>query len=227
MDQAKHSKMVSFIWGIAADVLRDLFKRGKYPDVILPMCVLRRLDAVLEPTKELVLEMKKTLDKARIADQRDALCEAALEELGERLSASELRLLYKATSWRDEAAPPVIAKLHKAGKAKADPIHGIFSAKIEGENALVEYEADSELRDTEQVPLVEEIAAFIRREVLPYAPDAWVDESKTKIGYEITFTRHFYKPQPLGSVTKIVCKLAIYRSNGRLVSHRDAVEYFV
>ena len=51
MDQATHNKIVSFIWGIADDVLRDLFKRGKYPDVILPMCVIRRMDAVLEPTK--------------------------------------------------------------------------------------------------------------------------------------------------------------------------------
>jgi type I restriction enzyme M protein len=52
MDQATHNKIVSFIWGIADDVLRDLFRRGKYPDVILPMCVLRRLDAVLESTKK-------------------------------------------------------------------------------------------------------------------------------------------------------------------------------
>lgn len=51
MNQGLHNKIVSFIWGIADDVLRDLFKRGKYPDVILPMCVIRRLDAVLEPTK--------------------------------------------------------------------------------------------------------------------------------------------------------------------------------
>jgi type I restriction-modification system DNA methylase subunit len=55
MDQATHNKIVSFIWGIADDVLRDLFKRGKYPDVILPMCVIRRMDAVLEPTKQKVL----------------------------------------------------------------------------------------------------------------------------------------------------------------------------
>jgi type I restriction-modification system DNA methylase subunit len=48
MEQAVHNKIVSFIWGIADDVLRGLFKRGKYPDVILPMCVLRRLDAVVE-----------------------------------------------------------------------------------------------------------------------------------------------------------------------------------
>ena len=54
MDQATHNKIVSFIWGIADDVLRDLFVRGKYRDVILPMTVLRRLDAVLEPTKQAV-----------------------------------------------------------------------------------------------------------------------------------------------------------------------------
>ena len=65
MDQATHNKIVSFIWGIADDVLRDLFKRGKYPDVILPMCVIRRLDAVLEPTKKAVLDTKKMLDEAR------------------------------------------------------------------------------------------------------------------------------------------------------------------
>src|ERR1035441_64552 len=64
MDQATHNKIVSFIWGIADDVLRDLFKRGKYPDVILPMFVLRRMDAVLEPTKKAVLETREMLDKA-------------------------------------------------------------------------------------------------------------------------------------------------------------------
>ena len=77
MDQATHNKIVSFIWGIADDVLRDLFKRGKYPDVILPMCVLRRMDAVLEPTKQAVLESKKMLDDAGITEQRAALCHAA------------------------------------------------------------------------------------------------------------------------------------------------------
>src|SRR5580693_4335577 len=69
MDQATHNKIVSFIWGIADDVLRDLFKRGKYPDVILPMCVIRRMDAVLEPTKQAVLDIKKLLDDAQITEQ--------------------------------------------------------------------------------------------------------------------------------------------------------------
>jgi len=77
VDQATHNKIVSFIWGIADDVLRDLFKRGKYPDVILPMCVVRRMDAVLEPTKQNVLDTKKMLDEARITEQRAALCDAA------------------------------------------------------------------------------------------------------------------------------------------------------
>ena len=77
MDQATHNKIVSFIWGIADDLLRDLFVRGKYRDVILPMFVLRRLDAVLEPTQKLVLETKEMLDKAGITEQRAALCGAA------------------------------------------------------------------------------------------------------------------------------------------------------
>ena len=77
MGQATHNKIVSFIWGIADDVLRDLFKRGKYPDVILPMCVIRRMDAVLEPTKQAVLATRRMLDDARISEQRAALCAAA------------------------------------------------------------------------------------------------------------------------------------------------------
>ena len=73
----------------------------------------------------------------------------------------------------------------------------------------IEYEPDTDLRDTEQVPLLEEggIEAFFQREVLPYATDAWIDHSKTRIGYEISFTRHFYKPQPLRSLEDIKADL--------------------
>ncbi len=66
MDQATHNKIISFIWSVADDVLRDLFKRGKYPDVILPMCVIRRMDAVLEPTRQRVLDIRAMLDAAHI-----------------------------------------------------------------------------------------------------------------------------------------------------------------
>ncbi len=76
MGQATHNKIVSFIWGIANDEQRDLFKRGKYPDVILPMCVLRRMDAVLEPTMQAVLDTKKMLDEVHITEQRAAKADA-------------------------------------------------------------------------------------------------------------------------------------------------------
>ena len=69
----------SFIWGIADDVLRDVYVRGKYRDVILPMTVIRRLDAVLEPTKDAVLRMKDQLDDAGITNQDAALRPAAGE----------------------------------------------------------------------------------------------------------------------------------------------------
>ena len=69
--------IANFIWGIADDVLRDVYVRGKYRDVILPMTVIRRLDAVLEPTKQNVLGMKKTLDAAGITNQDEVLKSAA------------------------------------------------------------------------------------------------------------------------------------------------------
>src|SRR4051794_1185904 len=66
VNSSTHAKIVSFIWGIADDVLRDLYVRGKYRDVILPFTVLRRLDSVLEPTKKAVLSMKSALDANQI-----------------------------------------------------------------------------------------------------------------------------------------------------------------
>ena len=77
MDNQVHNQIVSFIWGIADDCLRDVYVRGKYRDVILPMTVIRRLDAMLESTKQAVLGMKKKLDAAGIDNQWPALCNAA------------------------------------------------------------------------------------------------------------------------------------------------------
>ena len=69
--------IANYIWGIADDVLRDLYQRGKYRDVILPMTILRRLDAVLEDGKADVLAMKETLDEAGIVEQEATLRQAA------------------------------------------------------------------------------------------------------------------------------------------------------
>jgi type I restriction enzyme M protein len=117
--------------------------------------------------------------------------------------AAEIKRL-KADLDRTDDAPPVIKKIHKKGTA-ADPLRGLFEVTIGGRPAVVEYEPDSDLRDTEQVPLLEEggIEAFLRREVLPHAPDAWYVESSVKTGYEISFTRYFYKPQPMRTLEEI------------------------
>ena len=364
MDQSQLNWVAGDIWGIADDVLRDLYVRGKYRDVILPITVLRRLDALLESTKTAVLAMKESLDNAGVTNQdaalrkesgqafyntskftlrdlrsrssqqqlradfeayldgfssnvqhilenfefrnqiprlskadalgtliekpasvrkelqklienwgseaddsdegeseetetsgkglteakkrkllnedtwkRDALLvdiatklraelggelfadynnflqqvEAASKKLGITLNATNQKLIINAVSWKAEDAPPVIKKIHKSGKGKkavtvhSDPIHGLFEAEIDGQTCVVEYEPDSELRDFEQIPLLEEggVEAFIRREVLPYTPDAWIVQSDTKIGYEISFTRHFYEPPKLRTLAEI------------------------
>lgn len=107
MDNQVHNQIVSFIWGIADDCLRDVYVRGKYRDVILPMTVIRRLDAMLEETKPAVLAMKKQLDAAKIDNQWPALCNAAgqafcnaspflLKDLTSRSKAQTLKADFKA-----------------------------------------------------------------------------------------------------------------------------------
>ncbi len=105
---------------------------------------------------------------------------------------------------RADDAPPVIRKVHKKS-TPADPLRGLFETTIGGKPTVVEYEPDSDLRDTEQVPLLEEggIEAFLRREVLPHAADAWYLPDSVKTGYEVSFTRYFYKPKPLRTLEEI------------------------
>src|SRR5205823_8291072 len=118
-------------------------------------------------------------------------------------SPKEIKTL-KETAERADDAQPVIKKIHKKGTAP-DPLRGLFPATIDGKPAAVEYEPDPDLRDTEQVPLLEEggIDAFLRREVLPHATDAWYVPDSVKTGYEVSFTRYFYKPQPLRTLAEI------------------------
>jgi type I restriction enzyme M protein len=113
---------------------------------------------------------------------------------GRSYAAKEIKAL-KESAARGEDGLPVVNKIHMRGVA-ADPIRGLFECTIQGEPRVVEYEPDPDLRDTEQVPLLEDagIDGFMRREVLPHAADAWYLPNSVKIGYEISFTRHFYKP---------------------------------
>jgi type I restriction enzyme M protein len=89
MNQAVHNKLVSFIWSIADDCLRDVYVRGKYRDVILPMVVLRRLDALLEPTKEAVLdEVRFQIEEAKFTE---------LDEMG--LQDASGYVFYNTSPW--------------------------------------------------------------------------------------------------------------------------------
>ena len=117
--------------------------------------------------------------------------------------AAEIKALKESGERRDDA-PPLIRKVHKRG-TPADPLRGLFETTLNGMPAVVEVEPDPDLRDTEQVPLQEPggIDAFLRREVLPYAPDAWYPPDSVKTGYEISFTRYFYKPQPMRTLAEI------------------------
>ena len=77
MEQAQYSKLFSFLWNIANDVLVHAFEKGKYKDIIMPMLVLRRIDVLLEPTKDKVLERKEQLDKFGVTNQDQTLCMAS------------------------------------------------------------------------------------------------------------------------------------------------------
>lgn len=122
MDAHMLNTIANFIWGIADDCLRDVYVRGKYRDVILPMTVIRRLDAVLEDSKSKVLEMKKTLDSAGITNQWGALCNAAnqafcnaspfcLRDLTSRPTAQKLKADFEA--YLDGFSPNVQEILEK------------------------------------------------------------------------------------------------------------------
>jgi type I restriction enzyme M protein len=133
--------------------------------------------------------------------------ERAAKTSGAKLTAKRWNLIRSELTERDEAASPVIRKEQRlrAGDSRQLPLPGEEIVERGGETYAVTWESDPELRDTEQVPLLTEggIDGFMAREVLPYAPDVWVDPSKTQIGYEISFTRHFYKPKPLRTLADI------------------------
>ncbi len=133
--------------------------------------------------------------------------DAAMKAHGQKPGAADKKVIFKAVSWRDDTAPPVVAKRTKLKKDEHfEPgLDGAYLETVGKDRFMVEYEPDSDLRDTEQVPLKEPggIEAFFRREVLPHASDAWMDDEKTQIGYEISFARYFYKPAPLRSLAEI------------------------
>lgn len=104
-----------------------------------------------------------------------------------KLDNKAQKSILNAVTWKNEDAEPVIKKTEKDG--------------------TVIYESDSDLRDTENVPLDEDIQTYFEREVLQHVPDAWIDHSKTVKGYEISFTRYFYNYVPPRSIEEITAEI--------------------
>ena len=132
------------------------------------------------------------------------MVKAEMPRPGGTMTAKRKKLLLNSLAERDEGAEPVVKRKHR-GHVPADPIRGLFEARVNGRRRFAEYEPDPRLRDTEQIPLTEEggIEGFLKREVLPYAEDAWYAEKSVKIGYEISFNRYFYKPEPMRTLEEI------------------------
>lgn len=162
------------------------------------------LESVVEAVDEVMGE-----GPHRDANQWLELAERVAKGQGLRWTAKKTKLLLAHLGERNEKASPLIAKVFKPGRQAADPLKGFFSVELEEGERVVQYEPDPELRGTEQVPLLEEcgIEVFLQREVLPYAPDAWYDPASVKTGYEVSFTRYFYKPKPLRTLAEIAADI--------------------
>jgi len=115
------------------------------------------------------------------------LLNKTIKELKLDIDAKGLKVITDAITWKNEDAEPVIKKTEKDG--------------------FITYEVDSDLRDTENVPLDQDILEYFEREVLQHIPDAWIDESKTVKGYEISFTRYFYNYVPPRSIEEITAEI--------------------
>lgn len=130
------------------------------------------------------------------------------------ITASELRKILQSVSNYDEDADKVIKKKVKLKGYKLQdllshlscteedlPYYGYFPT--EKEHEYVQYETESDLRDTENIPLTARIQDYFLREVKPYIEESWIDLDKTKIGYEISFNKHFYKHKPLRKLSEV------------------------
>jgi type I restriction enzyme M protein len=148
----------------------------------------------------------------------EAKVSAAIKAEKLALKPAETRLITRGMSWRAPDARPIIRAV---SKMTADPRGGLFGTSVRGKPAVVAFEPDKALSDSEIVAFDEPggVEAFFEREVLPHAPDAWIDREKTKIGYEISFARHFYKPTPPRPLAAIKAEIdALERQTQALLS---------
>lgn len=121
-----------------------------------------------------------------------------------RLPAKRLKAIRTYFTFTDENARKVCLKQYP--KEQPDPLYGIFPKEDGGNDFPTEFEADKSLKDTEQIPFSYEggIESYFKKEILPYAPDSWIDKESITIGYELSFTKYFFKPVELRSFEEII-----------------------
>lgn len=165
----------------------------------------RERKALMEAAKALHKEVGTDvyMDYAVFADK----IETAAKKLGLDISSANLKTIARAMSVSDPAAKPVEKKEHKANAKNLEELENTFHVKKErfadygyfktDKGKFIEYESDSDLRDSEKIPVKDDIYAYFQREVRPYVNDAWINITSTKIGCEISFNKYFYKPIPL------------------------------
>ncbi|AQS09903.1 putative type I restriction enzymeP M protein [Clostridium saccharobutylicum] len=158
-----------------------------------------------------ISEVSEKLNYAKLNDYNLFINELTkvATNLSIKLPTKRLNLIKNCFAVIDENAEKVIKKIHKTGKVEANPLYGLFNGTVDGKECIVEYEVDANLRDIEQIPLLHDggIEQFFKDEVLSFAPDAWIDESKTQIGYDISFTKYFYKPLKLRTLQEITADI--------------------
>ncbi len=138
------------------------------------------------------------------------LTKDAVKNLKLDLKPTDVKAIVDAVSWRDPGAKPIAVSIRTLSLS---PGFDWKRARCYTSDVSIGmtylYESDSELRDTENVPLTYPggIVAYFENEVLPHVPDAWVDEDKTVIGYEISFNKYFYQHQPLRPLEDVVAEI--------------------
>ncbi|MGJ0321553.1 type I restriction-modification system subunit M [Aliarcobacter cryaerophilus] len=177
-------------------------------------------------SKELWKKHKTLVDTAKLLKEKigtttyddfnifKELVEKVLKEQKITLSASEKNMILNAVSWSDETAQKLIKKISKISGEKLEKLCENFGCK-ESElsdfryyptgkkDEFVEYESDTDLRDSENIPLKDDIYQYFLKEVKPHVQEAWINLDSTKIGYEISFNKYFYTHKPLRSLEEV------------------------
>ncbi len=144
--------------------------------------------------------------------------EKVLKEEKIKLSATEKNAILNAVSWYDESAKKVIKKVSKISGEKLEKLLDHLGCeeeqlanfgyyKTDKSDEYIEYEAETDLRDSENIPLEDDIQSYFLKEVKPYVEEAWINMTSVKIGYEISFNKYFYKHKPLRSIEEVTADI--------------------